>query len=106
MQWWAALSQQFTQIATQAMKDGATDAAKNLAGAMVKQGIDAAGETLKKAAGVPMAVAKTAAAVASQTVGAVGTGKAASSRPARKASPRKTADAAATPARRRASSKP
>ena len=61
MQWWSALSTQFTQLATQAMKDGATDAAKNLAGAMVKQSFDAAGETLKKAAAVPGAVAGTVA---------------------------------------------
>lgn len=61
MQWWSALSSQFTQLATQAMKDGATDAAKNLAGAIVKQSFDAAGETLKKAAAVPGAVAGTVA---------------------------------------------
>ena len=57
MQWWGALSQQFAQLATNAMKDSATDAAKNLAGAMVKQSFDAAGETLRKAASVPGAVA-------------------------------------------------
>lgn len=60
MQWWGALTKQFTQLATTAMKDSATDAAKNLAGAMVKQSFDAAGQTLKKAAGVPAAVARTA----------------------------------------------
>ncbi|EHR73327.1 hypothetical protein BurJ1DRAFT_4539 [Burkholderiales bacterium JOSHI_001] len=64
MQWWGALTKQFTQLAAGAMKDGATDAARNLAGAMVKQSFDAAGETLKKAAAVPGAVAKTAAGVA------------------------------------------
>lgn len=52
MQWWSSLSQQFTQLAANAMKDTATDAAKNLAGAIVKQSFDAAGETLKKAAAV------------------------------------------------------
>jgi len=57
MQWWGALSQQFTQLAANAMKDSATDAAKNLAGAIVKQSFDAAGETLRKAAAVPGAVA-------------------------------------------------
>jgi len=61
MQWWGALSQQFTQLATNAMKDQATDAAKNLAGAMVKQSFDAAGETLRKAASVPGAVASSVA---------------------------------------------
>lgn len=52
-QWWTALSQQFTQLATSAMKDTATDAAKNLAGTLVKQSFDAASETLKRAASVP-----------------------------------------------------
>jgi hypothetical protein len=62
MQWWSALSQQFTQLAATAMKDSATDAAKNLAGAIVKQSFDAAGETLRKAASVPGTMAKKAAA--------------------------------------------
>lgn len=56
-QWWTALSQQFTQLATTAMKDTATDAAKNLAGSLVKQSFDAASDTLKRAASVPGAVA-------------------------------------------------
>jgi hypothetical protein len=60
-QWWAALSQQFTQLATSAMKDTATDAAKNLAGTLVKQSFDAASETLKRAASVPGAVVGAAA---------------------------------------------
>jgi len=64
MQWWGALTQQFTQLAASAMKDTATDAARNLAGAMVKQGLDAAGETFKKAAAMPGAMAKTAASAA------------------------------------------
>lgn len=64
MQWWSALTKQFTELAANAMKDSATDAAKNLAGAMVKQSFDAAGETLKKAAGMPAAVAKGAASAA------------------------------------------
>ena len=60
MQWWGALTQQFTQLALQAMKDGTTDAAKQMAGAVAKQSLDVAGQTLKKAAGVPAAVARTA----------------------------------------------
>ncbi len=64
MQWWGALTKQFTQLAATAMKDNATDAAKNLAGAMVKQSFDAAGQTLKKAASVPGAVARGAGAAA------------------------------------------
>jgi hypothetical protein len=53
MQWWGALTKQFTQLAAGAMKDSATDAAKTLATSMVKQSFDAAGETLKQAAQMP-----------------------------------------------------
>ena len=66
MQWWGALTKQFTQLAAGAMKDGAGDAAKNLAGAMVKQSFDAAEQTLKKAVTAPI---KAAGAVA-QSAGA------------------------------------
>ena len=62
MQWWGALTKQFTELATNAMKDNAADATKTMAGAMVKQGLDAAGQTLKRAAAAPAkAVRKTAA---------------------------------------------
>ena len=64
MQWWGALTKQFTELAAGAMKDGAGDAAKTLAGAMVKQSFDAAEQTLKKVATAPIkaagAVAKAA----------------------------------------------
>lgn len=84
-QWWTALSQQFTQLATSAMKDTATDAAKNLAGSLVKQSFDAASETLKRAASVPGAV-----------VGGVAKGLAggAASRPAAKPAAKVAAKAA------------
>jgi len=62
MQWWGALTKQFTQLATSAMKDSATDAAKNLATAMVKQSFDAAGQTIKKAVAVPANAARKSAA--------------------------------------------
>jgi len=62
MQWWGALTKQFTQLAASAMKDTATDAAKNLAGTMVKQSFDTAGQTLKKAVAVPATVARKTAA--------------------------------------------
>jgi hypothetical protein len=58
MQWWGALTKQFAELATSAVKDSATDAAKSLAGNMVKQSLDAAGQTLKKAAQVPAAVVR------------------------------------------------
>jgi hypothetical protein len=50
MQWWGALTQQFTQLAASAMKDTANDGTRHLAGAMVKQGLDAASETFRQAA--------------------------------------------------------
>ncbi|HEX2011673.1 MAG TPA: PhaM family polyhydroxyalkanoate granule multifunctional regulatory protein [Roseateles sp.] len=87
MQWWSALSQQFTQLAANAMKDSATDAAKNLAGAIVKQSFDAAGETLKKAAAMPGAAVKKAASARGASAGSM---SAAKSRPKPAARPRKT----------------
>ncbi|RZJ11177.1 MAG: hypothetical protein EOP39_06920 [Rubrivivax sp.] len=92
-QWWTALSQQFTQLATTAMKDTATDAAKNLAGTLVKQSFDAASDTLKRAASMPGAVAK---GLAAGAVGATKTAAKAAARPAAKA-PAKTAAKTARP---------
>lgn len=60
MQWWGALTKQFTELAANAMKDTATDAAKNLASTMVKQSFDAAGQTLKAAAEMPAKAARAA----------------------------------------------
>ena len=57
MQWWGALTKQFTQLAAGAMKDSAGDAAKSLAGTMVKQSFDAAEQTLKKAVTTPVKMA-------------------------------------------------
>jgi len=104
MQWWGALTKQFTQLAATAMKDSATDAAKNLAGAMMKQGMDAAGETIKKAVAVPAGVAAKAMSAATQAASASGAKAAAKKSaqaapakkaPARKTPPRKTAGRAA-----------
>ena len=61
MQWWGALTQQFTELATQAVKDSTADAARSLAGAAVKQGIAAAGKTLQKAAAMPAKAVRKAA---------------------------------------------
>jgi hypothetical protein len=57
MQWWSALTKQFTQLAAGAMKDSAGDAAKSLAGSMVRQSFDAAEQTLKSAVTAPIKVA-------------------------------------------------
>ncbi len=78
MQWWGALTQQFTTLAVQAMKDGTADAAKQLAGEAPRQSIDTAGKALKKAAEVPAAVARSA-----RGVVAGGTGKPARRRAAK-----------------------
>ncbi len=100
MQWWGALTKQFTQLATTAMKDTATDAARNLAGTMVKQSVDAAGQTLKKAAAMPAAVTRTATQAVGRSAQAISrnaTAAAASSASASAATPGLTP---ATPARR------
>ncbi|HEY8877203.1 MAG TPA: PhaM family polyhydroxyalkanoate granule multifunctional regulatory protein [Roseateles sp.] len=91
-QWWTALSQQFTQLATSAMKDTATDAAKNLAGTLVKQSFDAASDTLRRAASVPGAM-----------VGSVAKGLStgATPKPAAKTAAAKTTKPRATTARRK-----
>ncbi len=59
MQWWGAITKQFTELATSAMKESAGDAARSLATAMVKQGVDAAGQTMKKATSAPAPAAGT-----------------------------------------------
>jgi hypothetical protein len=100
MQWWGALTKQFTQLAATAMKDSATDAAKSLAGAMMKQGMDAAGETLKKAVKGPAGVAAKAMSAATQAASATGA-KAA----AKKSAAAKKPAARKTPARKSASTK-
>ncbi|HEX4235562.1 MAG TPA: PhaM family polyhydroxyalkanoate granule multifunctional regulatory protein [Caldimonas sp.] len=69
MQWWGALTNQFAQLATSAMKDTATDAAKALAGGMVKQSLDVAGQAMKSAAGAPARALAGAAGVAAGAVG-------------------------------------
>ena len=102
VQWWGALTKQFTQLAASAMKDGTADAARTLAGAMMKQGMDVAGETIKKAVAVPADVAAKAMSAASQAT-SVGGAKAAAKKAtagktaARKSPTRKTAARAAKP---------
>jgi hypothetical protein len=51
MQWWGALTKQFTELATTAMKDVAPGASTQLADQLVKQSIRAAEQTFK--AGLP-----------------------------------------------------
>ncbi|HZW74871.1 MAG TPA: PhaM family polyhydroxyalkanoate granule multifunctional regulatory protein [Caldimonas sp.] len=66
MQWWGALTTQFAQLATNAMKDTAADAAKALASGMVKQSLGVAGQAMKTVAGAP---ARVVAGAAGKTAG-------------------------------------
>ena len=92
MQWWGALTKQFTQLAAAAMNDSGTDAAKNLAGAMVKQGMDVASETMKKAVALPAEVAAKAMSAAAKAT-------------AKKTAATKKPVARKTPARKNATTK-
>lgn len=71
LQWWGALTQQFTELATKAAKnsplDTAFDGAKSLAGAMVKGSLNTATGALKKAASLPAKAASRAAAPRKRT---------------------------------------
>jgi len=62
LQWWSALTQQFTELATKATQDSTFDGAKSLADAMVKGSLNTAAGALKKVAGVPAKAASRAAA--------------------------------------------
>lgn len=88
MQWWGALTKQFTELAANAMKDTATDVAKNLASSMAKQSFDAAGQTLKAAAGMPAKAARAAGqAMSKATPASTSAPPAAAKKAARKRSP-------------------
>lgn len=63
-QWWNAITQQFTQLAANALKDSSPEAMQKQAGAMVNQGLEAAGRAF--GAGAPGAKS-TAGAGASKT---------------------------------------
>jgi hypothetical protein len=97
MQWWGALTRQFTDLAAQALKDTATDTARNLATNMVRQSFDAAGQTLKSAAAMPAAVVRGATGAAAAAAQAAGLASAppppapATRKAATKAAGRKTA---------------
>jgi hypothetical protein len=60
LQWWGALTQQFTELATKAVKEGAAESAKSMAAGMVKTSMDTATDALKKAASIPAKAARAA----------------------------------------------
>ncbi len=105
MQWWGALTQQFTQLAANAMQDGATDSARNLAGNLVQQGLDAAGETFRQAAATtatPQRAAGTKGAAKDADKATARSGPKAGAKASRKATSKTTTKTAA--AKRRATS--
>ena len=89
MQWWGALTQQFTELASKAMQDSNTDVTRNLASDLVKQGLEAASETLKSAAAMPISVAQDAAKAAHKMAAGAAPQAAAKTPAARRSAPRK-----------------
>lgn len=81
-QWWGALTKQFTQLAASAMKDAASDSAKQLAGNLVKQSFNAAEHTIKAGMAPAQKAAKVAGAVANTVARSAGEAKAARKRAA------------------------
>ncbi len=101
MQWWGALTQQFTELATKALQDGSAEMARNLAGTAAKKGLGAAENGLERMMAMSGKAAelavKTGEAVAS-AAGAAGAAGATAARVARAA----TSRGAATARRRKA----
>ncbi len=60
MQWWGALTQQFTEIASKAIKDSGAEGAREAATTMGRQAAEAAQEAFKAATAVPAQAAKQA----------------------------------------------
>ncbi|OWQ86345.1 hypothetical protein CDN99_21180 [Roseateles aquatilis] len=96
MQWWGALTQQFTQLAANAMKDPSTGAARDLATSLVKQSIDAAGDAFRQSATMPGTVAANMAKATQAAQAAATAATAAASHPA-SAAAGKSAGPAAKP---------
>ncbi|MBI5718563.1 MAG: hypothetical protein HZC37_12845 [Burkholderiales bacterium] len=86
MQWWGALTQQFTELATKALQDGSAEMARNLAGSAAKQGAGAAETSIERMMAMSgkateLAV-KTGAAVAKAAGSAAGSATGSAARPA------------------------
>jgi hypothetical protein len=96
MQWWSALTNQFAELATGAMKDSAADAAKALAGNLMKQSFDAAAETMKKVAGAPGRVVAGDAKSLAPNAASETPAKKAAKRPAKRSAKRRRAAPVAT----------
>lgn len=87
MQWWGALTGQFAQLATAALKDTAADAAKTAASSLVKQSMDTAAATWKQAAAAPAKMAGAMSAAVGKAARPASSAKPATKRRARAARP-------------------
>jgi len=72
MQWWGALTQQFTELAARAMKDSGAEVTRNLMGAAAKQGLGAAETSIERMMAMSSQAAEMAARTGSAMAGAVG----------------------------------
>jgi hypothetical protein len=91
VQWWGALTRQFTELAANALKDTPVQAATDLAGAAFKQAVQPMAEVAKAVqAGAMGAAAKAAKAPARKTTARAGTKSTAKSASAKKPAPRRT----------------
>ena len=95
MQWWGALTKQFAELATTAMKDTGGDAARTMAESMVKQTLDNAGQAVKSVSDAAAAAVGVGAAASAASAKPARASKAASADSSAKAS---TAAAARKPA--------
>jgi hypothetical protein len=68
MQWWGALTQQFTELATHALRDSSAEAARHLAGQALKSAVGAASTAATSAAATAAATAATAAKLPARVV--------------------------------------
>lgn len=96
MQWWGALTQQFTELASKALQDGSAGMARNLAGAAGKKGLGAAETSIERMMAMSGKAAELAVKTGSAVAGAAGAAGAKATGVARAATAR-----TATAARRR-----
>jgi hypothetical protein len=94
MQWWGALTQQFTELATQALQDGSAEMARNLAGAAAQQGLGAAETSIERMMAMSGKATEMAVKAGSAVAGAAGAKAAGAARAA-------AGRAAAAPRRRK-----
>jgi hypothetical protein len=98
MQWWGALTQQFTELASKALQDGSAEMARNLAGGAAKKGLGAAETSIERMMAMSGKAADLAVKTGGVVAGAAGAAGATAARVARAA----TARGAATARRRKA----